>query len=214
MEFNVNRVLENMAKKDYPYFVSERHFQVAFIIEAKNLYKNYYFYPEYVYKDKYHIDLLVCDEKDNERIALEFKYVVTSGKINISKNNSYQLKKQAAINIRRYQCIKDINRLETYVDSPDLKCKKGYFILLTNDHLFWEGTTKNSVDYDFDIKDKTTLKAGNHKYKGQNKKAKKQREVSIKHDYPIKYKRYCSNHKVDDCATNDNIFKTLIITVK
>ena len=210
MKFDVNKIIENLSKSNYPLFVSERHFQVAFIIEANKLYPNYQYYPEYVYKEKdndYHIDLLVCN-RDKESIAFEFKYVVAGGVIKVPGDDKYQLRNHSAVDIRRHQCVRDISRLEKYVSSPKLKCIKGYFMLITNMHSFWDGSKETSMAVEFDIKDNTTLKKGIHKPTGKGRFSKEYEEIQINNNYPINYKDYLKlNGK-------DGLFKFLCIKVK
>lgn len=209
MKFDVHKILNNLANNKYPLFVSERHLQVAFIIEASKLYPQYQYLPEYVYKEKdidYHIDLLVCDD-EGESIAFEFKYVVAGGVINVPGSKTYKLRDHSAIDIRRHQCVRDINRLETYVNSKNLNCKKGYFILITNMHGFWDGSKRDSTAFNFDIKDKSILKRGVHNPIGDTRFSKDYKSIKILHDYKINYSEYTKINE-ENC-----LFKSLCVEV-
>ncbi|MBR0462301.1 MAG: hypothetical protein IJJ00_06290 [Erysipelotrichaceae bacterium] len=209
MKFDVTRVIEELSSKRYPLFVSERHLQVAFILKAKELYPDYEYIPEYVYKEEkdHHIDLMVSNN-NGDRIAFEFKYIVAGGKIKVPGDNEYELRNHSAVDIRRYQCVKDISRLEKYVESGTLKCKKGYFILITNMHLFWDGSKEDSVAADFDIKDNSTLNKGLHKPKESTSFSIQYKKFETNNDYKIKYKDYA---KTDGKC---GLFKYLCVEVK
>lgn len=69
----------NVLKKKYPVFVSERHLQVAFSIEAEKLIRGCKLYPEDIFNSKSsksekaknrYIDLVI--EKENKKVAFEF----------------------------------------------------------------------------------------------------------------------------------------------
>jgi hypothetical protein len=58
------------------------------------------------------------------------------------------LNNQAAQDISRYDYLKDVQKLEQIVNSRP--GTKGYSIMITNDHLYWNNPTKQrSVDEDF-----------------------------------------------------------------
>lgn len=213
MKFDINNILEKLSNNNYPLFVSERNLQTAFVIEAYKQYPDYIYYPEYVYKENgetYHIDLLVCD-KAGESIAFEFKYVVAGGIINVPGDTNYELRNHSAIDIRRYQCVRDVSRLEKYVSSPQLKCKKGYFIMITNMSGFWKGSKKENLDFQFDISHGSVVKHGEHKVNKESKFAKNHKSIEIKKDYPIKYEVYKEIHDKNNEKTK--LFKSLCIEV-
>lgn len=209
-KMDVKKIIEELSKGEYPLFVSERHLQVAFSLKAKELYPDYELVPEYVYKkgkDIYHIDLICKNNK--EKIAFEFKYVVAGGKIKVPGDDQYSLRNHSAIDIRRYQCVKDIERLEKYVNSNDLKCNRGYFILITNMHGFWNGSKSDSVAADFDIKHNTKLKKGQHVATGKGRFARDYSEpIKLKNGYLI---NYCDYVEVDG---EHGLFKYLCVCVK
>lgn len=208
MEFDIEKVINKMKVDSHPLFVSERHLQVYFVLKAKEVYPSYIFIPEYVYKDSetYHIDLMVSDGK--EYIAFEFKYVVAGGTIKVPGNDEYPLRNHSAIDIRRHQCVRDVYRLEHYLDSKDIICKKGYFLLITNMSGFWIGSCENSTASEFDIKDNSTLKKGIHKPTGNTRFANEYKPIEIRNNYGIKYKNYV------DLDSKYGSFKYLVIEVK
>ncbi len=194
MDFDFEKVVVELSKEKFPLFVSERHLQVAFIIKAKELYPKYDYIPEYVYvydNTICHVDLMITD--GFEYIAVEFKYVVKGGKIQVAGNDKYELKDQSAINIRRHQCVKDIGRLERYLKKDN--CVKGYFLLITNMAGFWKGSGGETTDMKFDIKDNSTLKKGKHSPVGDTAFSKKHETIEITKDYVISYKPYTEYFK-------------------
>lgn len=208
-KFGTKKIIEELSKSEYPLFVSERHLQVAFAIKAKELFPDYELIPEYVYKkgeDTCHIDLIAKNKK--EKIAFEFKYVVAGGIIKVPGDDNYSLRNHSAIDIRRYQCVKDISRLEKYVYSNDLKCDKGYFILITNMHGFWDGSKSDSVAAQFEIAHNTKLKKGRHIATGTGSFVKDYKDpIYIKNTYDINYENYI---KIDG---KYGLFKYLCICV-
>lgn len=209
MEFDIEKIISNLANNYYPLFVSERHLQVSFIIEANKCYQNYSFIPEYVFNDHgktLHIDLMISD--GNEYIAVEFKYIVAGGKINVPGDKNYKLRNQSAVVNRRHQCVMDICRLEKYVSSNKIKCTKGYFVLITNMSAFWKGSKSESTSSEFDIKDKSILHKGVHSPIGETKFAKEKEKIELKNDYKIKYKDY---KKIDG---KSGLFKYLLVEVE
>ena len=144
----VKGIINNLKKK-YSVFVSERHLQVVFSIEAAKKISRCKLYPEYSFdkkptkknKKKEHIDLVI--EKGKSKYAFEFKYPVCDFEGDIN-NMHIKLRYQSAWPGRRYDCLKDIERLETLKEKG--KINGGYFILITNYKGFWEsGKTGNNI---------------------------------------------------------------------
>lgn len=94
------------------------------------------------------VDLRV--QIDNLKIAIELKYLVK--KINYGQNDSesFFLKNQGAQDIRRYDVIKDLCRVESLVKSKD--SDSGAVIILTNDEQYWKKRNKNRITIDSDFR--------------------------------------------------------------
>ena len=208
MNFDIEKVIKKMRGDKYPLYVSERHLQISFILKAKELYPSYNFIPEYVWQDSetYHIDLMASNRK--EFVAFEFKYITAGGDIRVPGNENYPLKNHSATNERRYQCVKDISRLEHYLKQKNTRCNKGYFLLITNMSLLWDGSNDNSTDKSFDIHEGSTLEKGFHKACGYTKFAASKKPIEIQNNYGIKYNDYV------DLKTKKGLFKYLAIEVK
>ncbi len=204
MDFDVNEIIDKLSEEKLPLFVSERHFQVSFIMMAKSIYPKYSFIPEYVYFDEennqeLHIDLIVSFGE--EKIAFEFKYITAGGVIKIPGNTNYQLKNHSASGIRKYQCIKDLSRLEKYL--TDSQIKKGHFILITNMRYLWEEGREGLTAAEFNISDECTINAGMHTPQGETRFAREYGAIKLENKYKVRYKEY---HRDPD-------FKYLIIDV-
>lgn len=79
-------------------------------------------------------------------LELKYKTKFLTTQIN---NEQFELKNQGAQDIGRYDFLKDISRLETWCDQGRIKI--GYAIILTNDHSYWTPPTRDTVDKEFRI---------------------------------------------------------------
>jgi hypothetical protein len=88
-------------------------------------------------------------EKGTEMMAIEVRYK-TALLQTIYEGTHIHLKKQGAQDISRYDYISDLGKVERVVENrPDIK---GYALLITNDHLYWQQPKKQySVDEAFHI---------------------------------------------------------------
>lgn len=220
-EDKIKSILNELAVKKH-FFVSELHFQTEFIIEAATQLKGCKFYPEYKpredkrpdeYGDDVFFDLLIVT-KDKEKVLIEFKYLTAEYSEDIKKDMiTLSVKDQQARDIRRYDCWKDIYRIEQYVESKDTDISYGFFILITNDDNYWDinKTKKDTNDKAFYIND------GDHndKTKSWGSKTgdgtKKGREKPIENNRPYRFKY---NPFYEGKSNEKNrIFKSLIVPV-
>ena len=72
-------------------------------------------------------------------IAIELKHLTKMGVI-IHEGEDFRLRDQSAQDAGHYGFRLDISRLEQITESG--KARKGYAILLTNDHLHWNRSSK------------------------------------------------------------------------
>ena len=85
-------------------------------------------------------------------IAVELKYCTRKLEVE-HKGEPFALRHQAAQDIRRYDFLKDIQRLEQ-VCRESGEVRAGYAVLLTNDHLYWRQPSRpNTVDATFRLHD-------------------------------------------------------------
>lgn len=94
------------------------------------------------------IDLVYCFNKD--KIAVELKY--KTSKLTVSEDDEfYNLKEHAALDIGRFDVLKDISRVESFIQSGF--ATKGFVLFITNCSAYWLNTTysgsQNAHDKEF-----------------------------------------------------------------
>ena len=96
---------------------------------------------------KMYVDIYLPDEK----IAIELKYVTRKSELK-HNGESFALRDQRAQNQRRYDFLKDIQRLECMRSVPGLY-EAGHAVLLTNDRLYWDDPPRgqDTVDSAFRV---------------------------------------------------------------
>lgn len=100
-----------------------------------------------------HLDLLVIGT--GYELAIEVKYKTRLASISHS-GELYSLRNQSAQDIGRHDFIKDICRLEKYIE--DRPNAKGYAVLLTNDKSYWSVSRRSdTVDAQFRLHEKRVL---------------------------------------------------------
>ena len=85
-------------------------------------------------------------------VAVELKYLTR--RLDFERNGErFALRNQGAQDIRRYDFLKDVERLENLSLSEQTDVRAGFAILLTNDHLYWKPPSKpkKTVDAEFRI---------------------------------------------------------------
>ena len=82
-------------------------------------------------------------------VAIELKYL-TKGLEQRSRQESFALLDQGAKDIRRYDFLRDVQRLER-VEADFELAEVGYAILLTNDPLYWELSSRSTIDKNFHL---------------------------------------------------------------
>ena len=205
----VNKIIDNL-RKNNKCFVSERHLQVSFAIELFKLINNCRLYPEFVFADKNNIHIDLIAYIGNKKIAFEFKYITCYFE-DIVNGMHIKLRNHSAIDVRRYDCLSDISRLEKLKLDNDID--EGYLYLVTNMKGFWseKGNNKDTVDADFRFNNKIT--------KGTKRWSEKASKGTIKHrdklikinsDYNVKFENYYSF----ETGYGHREFKQLLIKIK
>lgn len=193
----VKNVLKHIASKNH-FFVSEAHLQTEFIICAAKLYPDFKYYPELVpskvpadYLDKHgnkgiHFDLLI--KTNTQKVLIEFKYITHTYENKVD-DMLLQVKSHMAMDIRRYDCWKDIERIESFVKSEESDVNYGYFVLITNVPALWKQPGDATLDAEFHI-ETGFHQSGIRKWKyGASKGTTKGREqpIKTKNDYTFQY---------------------------
>jgi len=139
-------LIEALAQKR-PIFHSEADFQQAFAWEIQVRYPTAIVRLETRPLSGEAIYLDVFAVVDEVRVAVELKYLVRSLDLTIL-GERFQLRDQGAHDVRRYDVVKDISRIESLIerDIADV----GFVITLSNDPAYWKtGTKEGPSDRDF-----------------------------------------------------------------
>lgn len=100
------------------------------------------------------LDLLLVDPSSGDRVAVELKYATRALQVDHC-GERFNLRNQAAQDVRRHDFIKDIVRIETLVDRGAVG--RGWAIFLTNDAGFWRASSRETVDTAFRLHDGRAL---------------------------------------------------------
>ncbi len=126
--------LESLAR-ERPLFHSEADFQhaLAWTIHAAQPGARVRLErPFTVDGDRINLDLLV--ELEGDRVAIELKYL-TRRHAAVCHGERFELQQQSAHPLRRYDCWKDVARLEALLRAGHATV--GYFVALSNDPYYW-----------------------------------------------------------------------------
>lgn len=144
---NIHSILSQLSQKR-PIFHSEADFQHALAWEIHNNYPNASIRLEinpYVNGQRAYIDILTRIGKTAYAIELKYK---TRKLDTTHSGEAFHLLNQSAQDLGRYDFIKDVVRLERFIDiHPNAK---GFAIFLTNDSSYWkEVLNRDTVDQAF-----------------------------------------------------------------
>lgn len=137
-----------------------------------------------------HLDLFF--QSDDIEIAIELKYKTRLGKL-FHAGEEYALRNQSAQDIGRHDFIKDIHRLERYLESH--KNAVGFAILLTNDRTYWNGSKKgDAVDTEFRVHEGRVLQGGAMwgAKASAGTKHKREEPITLQGKYTMKWSNYSS----------------------
>lgn len=185
---DVANVMSELARQR-PVFHSEADFQHAFAWCIRTTIPDISVRLEYkpLPNQRMFVDLWLPDI----RVAVELKYC--TGKLEVEhKGESFELRRQAAQDVRRYDYLKDIQRLEQ-VCRELREARAGFAILLTNDHLYWEQPSRpKTVDAAFRLHEgrRVTRKMAwsEHATSGTTKSRKK--PIRLAGSYELQWRDY------------------------
>lgn len=135
----------NKLREKRPVFHSEADFQFAFAWEIQQHYPKASVrleYPPTCDPTKY-IDIVVRLGEDVFPIELKYKTKIFKAAVS---GEQFSLKDQGAQDIGKYDLVKDICRLETFLNHMR-GYKEGYAIWLTNDPSYWNVPKNNGTGY-------------------------------------------------------------------
>ncbi len=126
------------------------------------------------------------------KTAIELKYCTRKFDRGVL-NERFSLANQLARDIKRYDFLKDIQRMERVVIDHE-SANSGLAVLLTNDPLFWESQTRTDVvDAEFHIYDgkqigDSEMRWGNNASDGT--KRSREEPISLSHSYVLNWQDY------------------------
>ncbi|HZG77585.1 MAG TPA: hypothetical protein VEZ72_17160 [Paenibacillus sp.] len=139
-------------------------------------------------KDK--IDIWAC-KAEEEDITIEVR-CKTALLQTIHKGRHIHLKHQGAQDLARYDFLQDVQKLERIADARP--GTKGYAILITNDHLYWQLPVKReSVDRSFHLYDGRRLAAGSYAWGEEASKgttAGREQPIRLQGEYALRWRLY------------------------
>ena len=147
----VDGITKTMAElaKDRPIFHAEADFQhaLAWQIKADHLDAKIRLESRPLPEESMFLDLLV--ELNGQRLGIECKYMVKEI-ATTHDGEAFRLRDQSAHDIRRYDCLKDIARLERFVHEKGIDV--GLFLAVSNDSAYWKPSAgRLTMDKDFRI---------------------------------------------------------------
>ncbi|MCY3899572.1 MAG: hypothetical protein OXF86_13435 [Caldilineaceae bacterium] len=175
--FNINDLLTGLAESRQ-LFHSEADFQhaLAWHIHQDKPERNIRLeYPLSAEDQQMYADIYLPDEK----IAIELKYATRSLEPE-NEEESFALRDQGAQNLRRYDFLRDIRRLELMRSMPEF-CEVGLAVFLTNDSAYWNGQWRlDATDAAFRVHEGREISPGELNWVPDPKSGtKKGREESI-----------------------------------
>jgi hypothetical protein len=139
MNIQIESIIKNL-QKERPIFHSEADFQHALAREIQRHHPSAAVRLEInqgIASQREYIDILVKEGASTYAIELKYK----TKELDIAyKDEEFHLLNQGAYDIGRYDFIKDVVRLERFVESRPNSA--GYAIFLTNDDLYWRETKR------------------------------------------------------------------------
>lgn len=197
-DFDIIKVMTALPGDNRTIFTSEADFQFALAWEIKQLYPEYDIRLEEILdvgdgKHHFiHVDIIIHD-KDNKIIPIELKYCTKSAPV--EDLDGFILKNQGAEDIRRYDFIKDIQRVESIRNKHknDGRFVCGYCIFLTNSERYWKPkkNREECIDKDFLIDEDSIISGKPKEWNRASSGTMKGREAPLKTDeYEIVWEDY------------------------
>lgn len=189
-------------------FHSEADFQFAFAWEAKVLRPDLEVRLETHPEPNVRLDLELADPASGTGVAVELKYM-TRLWVGTDRGEPFALKNHGASDLRGYDVVKDIERVERFVDArPDWT---GYVIALSNDASYWRAPTHGRATNAeaFRLREGVVL-SGERKWGPLTGGTSKGRETSL----PLRgtYELHWSDYSRVD-ASVAGTFRTLVVPI-
>lgn len=206
MELNIEKIIKELSQ-ERKVFHSEADFQFSLAWKIKEIYPEAKIGLEYRSDliPNIHLDILV--DLNGKIIPIELKYVTKGCKV-VCNNEVYSLSQHAAQPIRRYDFIKDIERVETC--KSNLKgFTEGYSIMITNDSAYYKEqiSSKETICNDFRINEGVTA-TGTLSWKNEPSIGTikgREKSIILSNKYNFNWNEYCTVEEME--------FKLLIVKV-
>ncbi len=184
---DIHRVMAELAK-ERPIFHSEADFQFALAWRISEMWPDCGVRLEKPFRrdDKTrYLDIWL----PTSRTAMELKYCNRDLSVE-HDGETFALKKQAANDLRRYDFIADLMRIEELM-SQGCASAPGYAVFLTNDHLYWQPGQRETLDEAFRLHEGRHLE-GTMEWRDLGRGTTKGRERSLvlRKQYRLHWKRY------------------------
>ena len=192
---DVNALMKDLARKR-PVFHSEADFQHALAWHIHEVGLDPRVRLEWPVKlldseKRIYVDLYL----PNCKVGVELKYVTRELNFKDKGGECFALRSQSAQDTRRYDFLKDIERLEQLSLSERSDVRAGFAILLTNDHLYWREPPpdrKPTNDAEFRLHCSRTIKETMKWSKETGPGTKRGREdpIFLKGSYDLEWREY------------------------
>ena len=209
IEIDFNKILGELST-ERPLFHNESDFQFSLAWKIKS------FYPDLAIRlekaingdvnSSEYLDILVLD-KGKGNMGIEVKYI-TSQLVTQHDGEKYCLKTHSANDIRCYYSLKDIQRLEKFIENGNIS--RGYTLWLTNVTGLWKGAMKGSYYDEFRIYEGRTIVGKMNWKPGTGEGTKKNREdpITLSGKYTIRWVDYSKVNSLDESKANSKrVFK-------
>ncbi len=203
---DITRLMDGLAA-ERPVFHSEADFQhaLAWRIREETGSDVRLEFPPFP-AERIYLDLWV----PSIRVAIELKYLTS--KLNVTlEGETFAIREQGAQDIRRYDFLKDLVRLEKVL-AKVRRAQRGIAVLLTNDPLYWKPPFKpNTVDAAFRLQEGRELPARMAWSKEASPGTTKGRESALL--LAGSYKLGWRNYGIRKEASNSGQFRYLAVQV-
>ncbi|MCB0055647.1 MAG: hypothetical protein KDE45_01425 [Caldilineaceae bacterium] len=153
MDLDIPHLLTDLAARR-PVFHSEADFQHELALHIRDVHPNLQVRLEYPLARPGNAAIDILIRNDREEMALELKYLCQ--RIDSEINGElFALKPQGAQDVRRYDVLKDITRMEQFLASRPKA--SAAVLVLSNDPHYWQGhRNSGTIDAAFDLREGRT----------------------------------------------------------
>lgn len=141
MPIDIPRLLSSLALKR-PVFHSEADLQHELAFHVREVHHDVQVRLEYPVNLHGNVSVDILIRKEGKEIAIELKYLCRQFECKISGEH-FLLQQQSAHNIRRYDVLKDVWRMENYLTARP--AASAAVIVLSNDPLYWLGPLREGT---------------------------------------------------------------------